>query len=87
MVKLSAAIPRLLVCLSCFALPIASWAECRKAQDNEVPHGANELIELKEQKVHDLFGTVFLPNHRPAGNVVRDSVASCTVLISNHAGS
>jgi hypothetical protein len=55
--------------LSCLALPLFSRAECRKAEDNEKPHGANELIELKEQKVQGLFGTILFPNE-PAEDIV-----------------
>jgi hypothetical protein len=61
---------RTVACLSFLALPITSRAECRKAQDNEVPNGANELIALREQKIRGLFGTIFLPNDEPAEDVV-----------------
>jgi hypothetical protein len=54
------------------ALSIVSTGECRKAQEGDVPHGANQLIELKEQPVKRLSGTVLVGfgNSDPAGNVV-----------------
>jgi hypothetical protein len=61
---------RTVACLTFLVLPIASRAECRKAHDDEVPQGANELIELREQKIRGLFGTTFLPNDEPAEDVV-----------------
>ena len=56
----------------CLALSIACNAKCRKAQEAEVPHGANELIELKEQTVKRVFGTISIGfgNSGPTPNVV-----------------
>jgi len=61
---------RTVACLTFLVLPITSRAECRKAHDDEVPQGANMLVELTEQKIHDLFGTVFLPADEPAEDIV-----------------
>jgi hypothetical protein len=56
----------------CLALSIVCTAECRRAQEAEVPHGANELIELKKQTVKRVFGTIFIGfgNSAPTPNVV-----------------
>src|SRR5579864_3187792 len=56
----------------CMALSIVCNAECRRAQEDEVPHGANELIEFKEQTVKRVFGTITvgLSNSAPIPNVV-----------------
>jgi len=56
----------------CLALSIACNAECRRAQEDEVPHGANELIELKEQTIKRVFGTISIGfgNSAPTPNVV-----------------
>ena len=69
MCKQFSALLRTAAFLSCLAPPLFSRAECRKAEDNEKPHGANELIELKEQKVQGLFGTILFPNE-PAEDIV-----------------
>jgi hypothetical protein len=49
--------------------PLGSAGEHKKAT---FPNGANQLIELKEQTVKRLFGTVLVGfgNSDPAGNVV-----------------
>ena len=56
----------------CMALSIICTAECRRAQEDELPHGANELIELKEQTVTRVFGTISIGfgNSAPTPNVV-----------------
>ena len=56
----------------CLALSIVCNAECRRAQEDEVPHGANELIELKEQTIKRVFGTISIGfgNSAPTPNVV-----------------
>lgn len=56
----------------CLALSIVSNAECRRAQEAEVPHGANELIELREQTVKRVFGTISIGfgNSAPTPSVV-----------------
>lgn len=46
------------------------FPECRKAQPEDAPQGANELIELARQRVDNLSGTVMFPNEEPAGDVV-----------------
>jgi len=52
-------------------LSVVCHAECRRAHD-EVPHGANELIELREQTVNRVSGTILVGfgGSEPAGNVV-----------------
>ena len=70
MCKQFSALLRTAAFLSCLAPPLFSRAECRKAEDNEIPHGANELIELKEQKVQGLFGTILFPTGEPAEDIV-----------------
>jgi hypothetical protein len=42
---------------------------CRPAAPDEVPHGANEFIQLEEQSIEQMRGTVFL-NHEPARDIV-----------------
>jgi hypothetical protein len=56
----------------CLALSIVCNAECRRAQEDEVPHGANQLIELKEQTIKRVFGTIStgFTNSPPTPNVV-----------------
>jgi hypothetical protein len=48
----------------------ACLPECKKAQPEDVPHGANMLIEFKQQKVTHVSGTVLQPNGEPAGDIV-----------------
>jgi hypothetical protein len=53
-------------------LSVVCHAECRRAHNDEVPHGANELIELREQTVKRVSGTILVGfgGSEPAGNVV-----------------
>ena len=62
----------LLKTIICFylALSVKSNAECQKVGKDDVPHGANMTVELAEQKVSRLFGTVLFPNREPAGDIV-----------------
>lgn len=48
----------------------ASTATCRKAKNDEVPHGANEFIQMESRTVPRILGIVFLSNGGPAANVV-----------------
>jgi hypothetical protein len=57
----------------CLALSIVCNAECRRALEAEVPHGANELIERKEQTVNRVVGTI------PIG--FRDSAPTPNVVV------
>lgn len=56
------------VCL--IALVQASAAQCRAAKENEVPHGANELIQLKSRTVPRVYGTVLWPTGEAAKKIV-----------------
>ena len=47
-----------------------SNAECLEAQAADVPHGANTMIELREQELHYVFGTVLFPRGEPATDIV-----------------
>ena len=47
-----------------------SCAECKKANPEDVPQGANELIELSTQKITHVSGTVLFPDGIPAGDIV-----------------
>ena len=60
---IAAALGPLLAFTTCFP-------ECRKAKPEDVPHGANMLIELNRQKVSRVSGTVFFPRGEPAGDIV-----------------
>ena len=62
----------LLKIIICFylALSVTSNVECQKASKDDVPHGANMTVELAEQTVSRLFGTVLFPNREPAGDSV-----------------
>ena len=64
--------PTLRVIAGCFCLAASmlSSAECKKAQVEDVPHGANYIIELPQQKLHRLFGTVQLPDEKFADDIV-----------------
>jgi hypothetical protein len=70
MLKMFANMMLALICLGCLLWPVTSGAECRKARHSEVPHGANELIELPEKQVNGLFGTIFFPGRGPAEDTV-----------------
>lgn len=56
------------VCL--IGLIQASAAQCREAKENEVPHGANELIQLKSRTVPRIYGTIFWPTGEAAKKTV-----------------
>jgi len=58
--------------IACFylALSVSSNAECQKAGKDDVPHGANQTVELAEQKISRLFGTVLFPDRAPAEDIV-----------------
>jgi len=43
---------------------------CVKADDNAVPHGANEIVEYKSRTLKSIHGTVTLPNGEPVNNAV-----------------
>jgi hypothetical protein len=60
---------KIIICF-CLTLSVASNAECQKAGKEDVPHGANMTVELAEQKVSRLFGTVLFPNRESAGDIV-----------------
>lgn len=47
-----------------------SLAQCRKAKDNEVPHGANELIQMETQMVPSIYGKVSFQNGDAAEEAV-----------------
>ena len=47
-----------------------SLARCRDAEPGQIPHGANEVVVLREQTVARLDGTVFHANGELAGDVV-----------------
>jgi hypothetical protein len=52
-------------------LPTTSNADCKKARADQTPHGANELIILKERTVGILQGVVFIGyGGGPASDVV-----------------
>ncbi|HZS28873.1 MAG TPA: hypothetical protein VFB76_16720 [Candidatus Angelobacter sp.] len=54
----------------CLAASMLANAECKNAQAADVPHGANETVELPQQKLHSLFGTVQLPGGKAADDIV-----------------
>jgi hypothetical protein len=56
----------------CFGLLsfTALFAECRKAKPEDVPHGANEFLQLNTQIISRVNGTVFYPNNEPAAEIV-----------------
>jgi hypothetical protein len=43
---------------------------CAKADDNDVPHGANEIVEFDSRTLKTIQGTVTLPNDEPVNNAV-----------------
>jgi hypothetical protein len=51
-------------------LSISAESQCRKAQADEVPHGANEFIIDERQVTSNLHGTVLFPDGKTAKNVV-----------------
>ena len=61
---------RKIVCFCWIAVSILSHAQCKPAQSKDVPHGANELIELKEQRLSQIFGTVRFPQGELADNII-----------------
>ena len=61
---------RAALCLGFLGLFIAADAECKKAQKDDLPHGANLLIEYSEKKTDRLFGTVYYPNETLAADTV-----------------
>lgn len=61
---------RMIACCCCLAASMLANAECKNAQVEDVPHGANETVELRQQKLHRLFGTVQLPDGKPADDIV-----------------
>lgn len=56
------------VCL--IGLIQASAAQCREAKESEIPHGANELIQLKSRTVPRVYGTVLWPTGEAAKKIV-----------------
>jgi 5-hydroxyisourate hydrolase-like protein (transthyretin family) len=46
------------------------FAECKKANPEDVPQGANELVELSTQKITHVSGTVLFPDGMPAGDII-----------------
>lgn len=48
----------------------ASAAQCRTAKENEAPHGANELIQLKSWTLPRVYGTVLWPTGEAAKKIV-----------------
>lgn len=61
---------RVIACFCWTVVSILSHAQCKLAQPEDAPHGANELIELKEQKLNQIFGTVRFPRGELADNIV-----------------
>ena len=57
-------------CFCWIAVSILSHAQCKPAQPGDVPHGANELIELKEEKLSQIFGTIRFPQGELADDIV-----------------
>jgi len=51
-------------------LTFSSGCSCAKALDSDLPHGANEHIEMRGPVVKNLSGTVFYPNDRAGKDVV-----------------
>ena len=47
-----------------------SLAQCRKAKDHEVPHGANENFQMATQTVPSIHGRVSFPNGDAAEEAV-----------------
>jgi hypothetical protein len=47
-----------------------SLAQCRKAHDDEISHGANELVQLRSRTVSHVHGTVRFPRDEPAKDIV-----------------
>ena len=61
---------RMIACFCWIALSILSHAQCKPAQPDDLPHGANTLIELKEQQLSQIFGTVRFPHGELADDIV-----------------
>jgi hypothetical protein len=61
---------RKIVCFCWIAVSILSHAQCKPAQSKDVPHDANTLIELKEQRLSQIFGTVRFPQGKVADDIV-----------------
>ena len=61
---------RKIVCFCWIAVSILSHAQCKPAQSKDVPHGANTLIELKEQRLSQIFGTARFPQGKLADDIV-----------------
>ena len=61
---------RMIACFCSIALSIPSHAQCKPAQPESVPRGANMLVELKEQELSQIFGTVRFPQGELANDIV-----------------
>jgi hypothetical protein len=61
-----------LVCVLC-SVQFAG-AQCKKARNNDSPHGANEFILLKERTVRQIHGSVFFPKDNKAGRARAENI-------------
>src|SRR5882762_382593 len=52
------------------ALLFPSGCSCNKALDSDMPHGANESVEIRGPVVKNIFGTVFYPDDSVAKDAV-----------------
>lgn len=64
-------ISNLLYLTVCALISIAGMAaECRKAKLDDVPHGANEFVQLQPITVKQVHGQVFFSDTEPAKDIV-----------------
>ena len=66
-------IRQILVCAFALGVVIVAdvaEARCKNAKDGDVPHGANELIQLTDQTVSSIRGEVSWPTGEPAKDIV-----------------
>jgi len=66
-------IRQILVCAFALGVVIVAdvaEARCKNGKDGDVPHGANELIQLTDQTVSSIRGEVSWPTGEPAKDIV-----------------
>src|ERR1051326_6953939 len=62
--------PLVLIILGLILSPGGRDCSCKKALDDDLPHGANEVLEYRLQTVRDIRGTVLFPDETLGGDVV-----------------
>jgi hypothetical protein len=62
--------PTLVIFIALLLAPAAPTCSCRTASEDDVPHGANEIYEIRLGTVKKIQGTVLLPDDTLAGDIV-----------------